>query len=1297
MSMHKIDSGRLSVYDYASPRISVVLSDDSHSTMSTAMSGHPRVSVTESLGVRSRSPTLSSSWLPSERYSIGMGQSMTRTVSIIDSEARPGPGEMPVFRAKPYPPNDNNSISNSNSNSNSNITNSMSHSNSNCTQSNSIVIHGTNPSCSFTKPPSAPSVMLEGFRQPAADAAPATETESDPDEPSAEPSVLDAVIEEFRKRVSRPGESPEEQRRKILLLPPALIMFLFFLVFLVYESASYDVSGPLRITLSAVVCLTLFVVVFVPLKFRRLPMRLVEVSVIILLLCALLSDLLNIGLYEQWFIAVFLMNAILLTEPDPRVLWSLFALTMSWIILRSMEDITRFGLYGNVPYNDKDHLREPLGWRWGISILILRCGVFSLDHALTKKFSQAVKKEKKALHMSVMLAEEIAEALVRFDLETAQALVTANDDSTALKGTLHNLLENLKMYRPYLPATVFTRGDEDAFAARAAVSTTDADSPALPGVIAPVVDIAPPPAVPPAATRIRPPTQSKDGSAADTVLTATEKEVLRERLDVGVRMRRGTLVRSSFETYHLGLDECYELVSAFAETILTQTRTWGGIVVDLKGPVIYSAWNTHLPCPRHAVHATRCCLRISSELRTLTLPIPFVSLCAASGQLATGSTGLDWQRAPFVVGTPLFQVDAMTMLSQTVRCRIIITEAVYEATRTQIASRLIDVISEVPIPMGTRDSDRDNDLQRVLSDTFFRPPEEASDNIGVFEVLEAPLTNQSLYADAFVALRGNRCDYAVQLFTRYLARVPDDAQAARLLRLAAAAKEHPSFLPRPYLREMVGWKRLEQEAEKLCPDEINALVRDVSQVAEPMTPVSTTIRPPTVWSSGSKAGEGLMRELRKASQARPRSPRRSRVVGMFPQEDVTSPASVASMSGADYLARDGVPSDSESAGDSSPQQSTPLQGGVEADIGSLTGSTTTSFKTHSSVGGKREFEDVDGSKWYKSDKMLGNGSFGEVWLGMGEDGGLVAMKFLKVHASKVPYPEDVPDEEQSQQDSACSDNDSWDEDLFGPRPDPTDPDWDEELQGPRPCAARRGRRRTDPLLLTRTTKGGANSESENTLQAIRKEVELLSQLRHENIVCYLSLAVTRNCIVINMEYVPGGSLQNVMQQFGRLPLSSTRRYIKDIIKGLRYLHKMDVAHRDFKPANVLLQIDGQCKLSDFGASIIMGDVVGKKVVGTLAFMAPEACRGEAGTGSDIWSVGVAMCQMITSELPFAPNLLSEPHAFLYQLASLKPGAMPQIPEGLADDAQAFVTDCLTPCVDARPTAEQLLLSQFLSI
>eukprot|EP00754_Rhynchopus_humris_P036640 Rhum_TRINITY_DN18732_c0_g1::Rhum_TRINITY_DN18732_c0_g1_i1::g.168269::m.168269 len=635
MSMHKIDSGRLSVYDYQSPRISVVLSDDSHSTMSTVRD-HPRVSVTDSLGIRSRSPTLSSSWLPSERYSIGMGQSMTRTVSIIDSssgEARvSGPGELPIFRAKPYPPHDNSNITNSTSNS-------MSHSN--FAQSTSIVIHGTNPSCSFTKPPAAPSAILEGdFHHPAADEAPATSTaadsDADTDEPPAEPSALDAVIEEFRKRVSRPGESPEEQRRKMLLLPPALIMFSFFLVFLVYESASYDTSGPLRITLSAVVCLTLFVVVVVPLKFRRLPMRLVEVSVIILLLCALLSDLLNIGLYEQWFIAVFLMNAILLTEPDPRVLWSLFAVTMSWIILRSVEDITRFGLYGNVPYNEEEHLREPLGWRWGISILILRCGVFSLDHALTKKFSQAVKKEKKALHMSVMLAEEIADALVRFDLETAQALVTANDDSTALKGTLHNLLENLKMYRPYLPATVFTRGDEDAFGARAAVSSTDIDCPSLPGVIAPVVDVHPPPVAPPVAPSKRPPSppQSKDESVADAALMS-EKEVLRERLDVGVRMRRGTLVRSSFEMYHLGLDECYELVSAFAETILTQTRTWGGIVVDLKGPVIYSAWNTHLPCPRHAVHATRCCLRTSAELRSLALQIPFVSLRAASGQLAT--------------------------------------------------------------------------------------------------------------------------------------------------------------------------------------------------------------------------------------------------------------------------------------------------------------------------------------------------------------------------------------------------------------------------------------------------------------------------------------------------------------------------------------------------------------------------------------------------------------------------------------------------------------------------------------
>eukprot|EP00660_Eupelagonema_oceanica_P006634 gene6634-1326_t len=66
-----------------------------------------------------------------------------------------------------------------------------------------------------------------------------------------------------------------------------------------------------------------------------------------------------------------------------------------------------------------------------------------------------------------------------------------------------------------------------------------------------------------------------------------------------------------------------------------------------------------------------------------------------------------------------------------------------------------------------------------------------------------------------------------------------------------------------------------------------------------------------------------------------------------------------------------------------------------------------------------------------------------------------------------------------------------------------------------------------------------------------------------------------------MEYVSGGSLLSVIARFGAVALSSARRYLRDILRGLHFLHSHEIVHRDMKPANVLLQIDGQCKIADF--------------------------------------------------------------------------------------------------------------------
>eukprot|EP00662_Eupelagonemidae_sp_cell21_P058206 gene58206-biopygen98098 len=149
------------------------------------------------------------------------------------------------------------------------------------------------------------------------------------------------------------------------------------------------------------------------------------------------------------------------------------------------------------------------------------------------------------------------------------------------------------------------------------------------------------------------------------------------------------------------------------------------------------------------------------------------------------------------------------------------------------------------------------------------------------------------------------------------------------------------------------------------------------------------------------------------------------------------------------------------------------------------------------------------------------------------------------------------------------------------------------------------------------------AQAERELNDLLTEVDIMGKLRHDNIVCYLSSAVVGSYVVLCMD------LDAVRAQFGALAAPSVRRYTKEILRGLAFLHEHDIVHRDFKPGNVLLQIDGLCKLADFGASAELKKVAGDSgpvalrqkraapYMGTPLYMAPEAAKGTATAASDV--------------------------------------------------------------------------------
>ncbi|MBF6590611.1 MAG: serine/threonine protein kinase [Ktedonobacterales bacterium] len=153
-----------------------------------------------------------------------------------------------------------------------------------------------------------------------------------------------------------------------------------------------------------------------------------------------------------------------------------------------------------------------------------------------------------------------------------------------------------------------------------------------------------------------------------------------------------------------------------------------------------------------------------------------------------------------------------------------------------------------------------------------------------------------------------------------------------------------------------------------------------------------------------------------------------------------------------------------------------------------------------------------------------------------------------------------------------------------------------------------------------------------------REARVAAALDHPNIVPLYDYGET-DALYLVMPYVSGGSLQDLLKR-GPLPAGEVATYGAQIADALAYAHQRNVAHRDVKPANMLLHADGRVMLSDFGLAKIL-DVTappteprGRPDAGTPEYMAPEQIEGRTEARSDIYALGVVLYLLLTGHLPF---------------------------------------------------------------
>eukprot|EP00051_Salpingoeca_urceolata_P010999 m.135263 g.135263 ORF g.135263 m.135263 type:complete len:641 (+) comp16940_c0_seq6:635-2557(+) len=216
------------------------------------------------------------------------------------------------------------------------------------------------------------------------------------------------------------------------------------------------------------------------------------------------------------------------------------------------------------------------------------------------------------------------------------------------------------------------------------------------------------------------------------------------------------------------------------------------------------------------------------------------------------------------------------------------------------------------------------------------------------------------------------------------------------------------------------------------------------------------------------------------------------------------------------------------------------------------------------------------------------------------------------------------------------------------------------------------------------------------VQSLEAEIQLLKNLSHRRIVQYYGTERTEQHLAIFMEYVPGRSIYNRLREYGALPEDVTRRYTRQILEGLLYLHENLIVHRDIKGANVLVDVTGNVKLADFGASKRLQHIKTltgfKSIHGTPYWMAPEVVTGNSyGRKSDIWSLGATVVEMLTSQPPFAD---CEAMAALFKIGSASTDFSKNIPGSASPAASRFLGLCFQRVQAQRPTAEELLHEDF---
>ncbi len=183
------------------------------------------------------------------------------------------------------------------------------------------------------------------------------------------------------------------------------------------------------------------------------------------------------------------------------------------------------------------------------------------------------------------------------------------------------------------------------------------------------------------------------------------------------------------------------------------------------------------------------------------------------------------------------------------------------------------------------------------------------------------------------------------------------------------------------------------------------------------------------------------------------------------------------------------------------------------------------------------------------------------------------------------------------------------------------------------------------------------------------------RLKHPNIVQVLDFGVEGRIPFIVMEYAPNGTLRQRHPKGTRVLLPTIVSYVKQVASALQYAHDERLVHRDVKPENILIGVQNQVLLSDFGIATIAHGTASQSVeamAGTIPYMAPEQIQGNPRSASDQYSLGVVVYEWLCGDRPFHGTLTE----VAMQHATMLPPSLREKVPAISPDVEQVVTTAL---------------------